>query len=86
MPWIPGDVLGLALARTAVNGRVAAGEAIDPTHPAVQGAEYAEEVYYSIHPRDWLELRPNLQLIRHPGGLRTVNDVSVLGMKTAITF
>ena len=86
VPWIPGDVLGLALARTAVNGRVAAGEAIDPTHPAVQGAEYAEEVYYSIHPRDWLELRPNLQLIRHPGGLRTVNDVSVLGMKTAITF
>ncbi len=86
VPWIPGDVLGLAFARTAVNGRVAAGEAIDPTHPAIQTAEYAEEVYYSIHPLDWLELRPNLQLIHHPGGLSTKNDVSVVGLKTAITF
>ena len=86
VPWVPGDVLGIAVARTGVNGRVADGEAIDPTRPAIQGAEYAGEIYYSIHPLRWLELRPNLQLIHHPGGLSTKDDVTVLGMKSAITF
>ncbi|WP_242097282.1 carbohydrate porin [Sphingomonas sp. CROZ-RG-20F-R02-07] len=86
VPWVPGDVLGLALARTNVNGRVADGERIDPTRPAVQGAEYAAEVYYSLHPLDWLELRPNLQLVHNPGGVSRRTDVGILGMKAAVTL
>jgi porin len=86
VPWRPSDILGFAVARTNVNGRLAKGEALDPTHPAVQDAEYASELYYSVHPTDWLELRPNVQFIHNPGGLHDANDVGVLGMKAAITL
>lgn len=86
VPHVPGDVLGVGIARTNVNGRVAAGQRLDPARPAVQGAEYAAEVYYSIHPADWLEMRPNLQYIHHPGGVAAADDVAVLGMKAAITL
>ncbi len=86
VPWRPGDILGLAVARTNVNGRVARGQLLDPTRPEVQDAEYAGELYYSVHPLDWLELRPNLQLVHNPGGVHDANDVAVLGMKAAVTL
>jgi porin len=86
VPWRPGDILGLAVARTNVNGRVARGEQLDPTLPDVQDAEYAGELYYSVHPIDWLELRPNVQFVHNPGGVHDANDVAVLGMKAAITL
>ncbi len=86
VPWRPGDILGFGVARTNVNGRVAKGEALDPTRPAVQDAEYASEIYYSVHPTRWLELRPNVQFIHNPGGVHDANDVGVLGMKAAITL
>ncbi|WP_288937158.1 carbohydrate porin [uncultured Sphingomonas sp.] len=85
VPWIPGDVLGFGLARTNVNGRAAAADRAVPG-TAVRDAEYAAEVYYAIHPTDWLELRPNLQYIHQPGGIRTAADVGVVGMKAAITL
>ncbi len=85
VPAVPGDVLGFGLARTNVNGRTARTDRLVPG-TAVRHAEYAAEVYYSIHPADWLELRPNLQYIRHPGGIRQADDVGVLGMKAAITL
>lgn len=86
VPAVPGDVLGFGVARTNVNGRLARGQALDPTLPDVQSAEYAAELYYSLQPLDWLELRPNLQYIHHPGGVDTANDVAVLGLKAAITL
>jgi len=85
VPAVPGDVLGVAVARTNVNGRAATADRLVPGTP-VRDAEYAAEVYYSIHPADWLELRPNLQYIHHPGGIRTAGDVGVLGMKAALTL
>jgi porin len=85
VPAVPGDVLGFGVARTNVNGRAAAADRRVPG-TRVRDAEYAAEVYYSIHPADWLELRPNLQYIRHPGGIREEKDVGVVGMKAAITL
>ncbi len=85
VPAVPGDVLGFGIARTNVNGRAAAADRLVPGTP-VRHAEYAAEVYYSIHPAAWLELRPNLQYIHHPGGIRQADDVGVLGMKAAITL
>ncbi|NYD90587.1 carbohydrate porin [Sphingomonas melonis] len=85
VPAVPGDVLGVAAGRTNVNGRAATADRLIPGTP-VRHAEYAAEVYYSIHPIDWLELRPNLQYIHHPGGIREAHDVGVLGMKAAITL
>jgi porin len=84
-PFVPGDVLGLAVARTNVNGRAARADALVPGTPE-RDAEYAAELYYSVQPFDWLDLRPNVQWVHQPGGVRSAADVAVLGMKAAITL
>ncbi|UAK25382.1 carbohydrate porin [Sphingomonas nostoxanthinifaciens] len=87
LPWLRGEVLGVAFARTNVNGRATRAQELDPTHPPVQhGAEYASEIFYSIQPLEGLELRPNVQYIHHPGGLDTVSDACILGLKAAVTL
>jgi porin len=85
LPGVSGDVLGLAVGRTNVNGRAAQADTLVPGTP-VRDAEYAAELYYSITPVPWLELQPNVQLIHHPGGVKTLSDVGVLGLKAAITL
>ncbi|WP_239017716.1 carbohydrate porin [Sphingomonas aracearum] len=84
VPAVPGDVLGVAVARTNVNSRAEQTDRL--TGIPARDAEYAAEVYYSIHPADWLELRPNVQWVHQPGGVRAAKDVGVLGMKAAITL
>jgi porin len=87
VPSLRGETLGLALGRTNVNGRVARGQRLDPTRPDVQdGAEYAAELYYSVQPLDGLELRPNIQWIVDPGGVKSAHDVGVIGLKAAVTL
>jgi porin len=83
---LPEDVLGIGVARTHVNALVARSERLDPSDPPVQGAEYAAEIYYSLHPFDWLEMRPNFQLIHHPGGIRDAEDIGVMGLKAGVTL
>lgn len=82
VPTRPSDVLGIGIARTNVNGRAArrtpAGVDLD--------AEYAAEIYYSLHPTRWLELRPNLQGVAHPGGDPDRRGLVVLGLKAAATL
>ncbi|MDP1028225.1 carbohydrate porin [Sphingomonas sp. KR1UV-12] len=86
-PKLRGEVLGVALARTNVNGRVARAQRLDQAMPTVQdSAEYAAEVYYSVQPLEGLELRPNVQWIHHPGGVRSADDVGVIGLKAAVTL
>lgn len=86
-PSLRGETLGVAVARTNVNGRVARAQRLDPTRPDVQsGAEYAAEIYYSLQPIEGLELRPNVQWIHHPGGVPGADDVGVVGLKAAVTL
>jgi porin len=90
----PNDQLAFALGRLKVNPRfserqrmlnVMDGET-DYTsagyHP-VQDAEYSAELYYAIQATRWLTIRPNLQYIRHPGGVDDVDDAVVVGLKVA---
>jgi porin len=79
------DVVGIGLARTNVNGRAVRGGTAGPD-PRGYDAEYAAEIYYSLHPADWLELRPNIQGIHQPGGRRDARDVLVFGLKGAATL
>jgi hypothetical protein len=73
-----GDILASA-SRDQVNGASRRDRALDPARVA-QDAEYASEIYYSVHPTKWLELRPNVQFIHNPGGVHDANDVAVLGL------
>jgi len=87
VPRLRGEVLGIAVARTNVNGRVARGQRLASTAGRIQdGAEQAAELFYSIQPLEGLELRPNVQWIRHPGGVKHADDVGVVGLKAAITL
>lgn len=85
VPALTGDVLGLGLARTNVNGRAVRGGNAPSPGQDLQ-AEYAAEIYYSLHPTVWLELRPNVQGVHHPGGRKNAHDVAVVGLKAALTM
>jgi porin len=85
IPALPDDVLGVGIARTHVNSLVAEGQSLAGAH-ALPDAEYAAEIYFSLHPFDWIEMRPNLQLIHNPGGFSGAHDVGVLGLKAGVTL
>lgn len=84
LPGFNEDVLGIGLVRTHVAARVALSERLKGDEE--QSAEYAAEVYYGFHPYSWLEVRPNLQWVHHPGGFNNAHDVGVVGLKTALTL
>src|ERR1700743_2641958 len=84
IPILPDDVLGVGIARTHVNSLVAYGDVL--AGKAAPDAEYAMEVYFSLHPFEWVEMRPNFQLVKDPGGIRSANDVGIIGLKAAATL
>jgi porin len=84
-PHLPGDVIGLALARTNVNARASRADALVPGTPE-RDAETAAELYYGLVPLKWLSLQPNVQWIHHPGGVKAARDVGVVGLKAAVTL
>jgi porin len=85
IPALPDDVLGIGVARTHVNSLVAYGDSLAGAL-SLPDAEYATEIYYSLHPFDWIEMRPNFQLVHNPGGIKSAQDVGVLGLKAAVTL
>lgn len=48
--------------------------------------EYNAELNYGLHVTDWLTVRPNLQFVRHPGGVKAVDNAWVAGLKVQATF
>ena len=91
------DDIGFALARVHVNpgyrenarlhNQVAQQDDYDnPGFLPVQDTEYSAELYYGIHLADWLTVRPNLQYIRHPGGVSQVDDALIGGLKIQSSF
>jgi porin len=86
----PEDEIGLALGRTHVNNRVANVETLQNNLGAgpvgVQNSEWVTEIYYNLHAAPWLDVRPNIQYIRHPGGIDENTDDVIAGLKLAINF
>jgi porin len=39
-----------------------------------------------VHAAPWLDLRPNIQYVRHPGGIDQNTDDVIAGLKLAINF
>jgi porin len=87
----PQDDLGFAVGRTRANRRAVDWQ-MNLSAPGqggsafVRGSEYPAELYYSIVVASWLTLRPNVQYVRHPGGLDNGPNVVVLGLKANVTF
>ncbi|MFT0867215.1 carbohydrate porin [Pseudomonas sp. CAM1A] len=91
------DDIGFALARVHVNPGYRKNARLsnqanglddydNPGFLPVQDTEYSAELYYGIHLADWLTVRPNLQYIRHPGGVSQVDDALIGGLKIQSSF
>lgn len=91
----PRDVLAVAVGRTQINPRYADNEALGVI--ASQGfapnalvrrldAEYAVEAYYNLNLHSGLDIRPNIQYIRQPGGVTNARDVVVFGLKAMVNL
>lgn len=85
LPGRAGDAIGLAVARTGVNQRLALSETLAAGAPA-RDAEFSGELFYNLHLARWLDLRPNLQWVHQPGGVRTAADIEVIGLRAAAGF
>jgi porin len=93
----PADELGFALGETHVNPRIAEVQELQNAlgydtgasgyEPVpVQTSEYAAEIFYNIHVKGWLDLRPNFQYVAQPGGVSgNVSDV-IFGMRVAVNL
>lgn len=58
----------------------------DPSYLPVQETEFNAELNYGVHVTDWLTVRPNLQFVRHPGGVSKVDEAWVGGLKIQASF
>lgn len=92
----PADTLGLAVARLHASNQYlrnarAANDAsglsyADADYVPEQHTEYDIELNYGIQVTSWLNVRPNLQYVAHPGGVREVQNAVVAGLQIQSTF
>ncbi|MFC3608860.1 carbohydrate porin [Stutzerimonas tarimensis] len=93
----PKDDIGFGIARIHINDDVTrrqrqinATNGIDdydnPLYVPVQRSEYNVEINYGVHVTNWLTVRPNLQYVRNPGGVREVDSALVAGLKLVARF
>ena len=91
------DDIGFAMARVHVNPAYrknaeatnqanAVFDYDNPSYLPPQDTEYSAELYYGVHVTNWLTVRPNLQYIRHPGGVNEVDDALIGGIKVQSSF
>lgn len=52
----------------------------------LRNTEYNVELNYGFHVTNWLTVRPNLQYIKNPGGIKEVDNALVAGLKIQSTF
>jgi porin len=86
----PSDLIGLAVGETHVNSRIAdAQRELDELGygpVAVQTYEWAGEVFYNFHVAGWLDLRPSVQYVIHPGGTSQNSNDLILGLRVAVNL
>ena len=93
----PKDDIGVGIARTHVNDDVRKNRRLvndlnniedydNPSYLPIQDTEYNAEIYYGFHVTNWLTVRPNVQYIKHPGGVNQVDDALVAGLKIQSKF
>lgn len=93
----PKDDIGLVVGRIHVNKEVtcrqrmlnAAGginDYVDPLYRPLQKNEYDTELNYGVHVNNWLTVRPNLQYVKHPGGVEQVDAALVACLKLQLAL
>lgn len=93
----PKDQIGFAVSSAHVNSKIRDSQELlnqrsgatdysDPSYMPLQGTEYSSELYYGIHATNWLTIRPNIQYVHNPGGVKQVDDAVVAGLKIVTLF
>jgi porin len=86
----PNDVIAFAVGTIHQNQRLTEAASLQNAlglgPVAVKDSEYLFELDYSFGTTPGLLIRPNAQYINSPGGSSVTKDVSVLGLKTIISF
>ncbi|MBW7984201.1 carbohydrate porin [Enterobacillus tribolii] len=93
----PQDFISFGVSKMHANDRVARRAQLlnqmrgiddydNPLYVPVRKAEYAAELHYSLRITPWLAVRPNLQLLAHPGGSEEIKDAWVVGNQVTIKF
>ena len=91
------DDIGLGFARIHINGDLKTWQRLsnevggvvdyeDPDFHPLQYTEYDMELHYGFEIADWLIVRPNLQYVWRPGGVKEVDDAFVIGLKLTTTL
>jgi porin len=83
----PKDELGVAVGETHVNSRLAAVERLQNVESygpvPVQTSEWVGEIFYNVHVRGWLDLRPNFQYVAQPGGVAGSRSDVIFGVRVS---
>ena len=58
----------------------------DPAYLPLQYNEVSSEIYYGFHVTNWLTVRPNLQYVKYPGGVREIDAAMIAGLKVQAKF
>ena len=93
----PKDDVGIGVARLHVNDDVKKNSQLlnaangvsdydNPLYTPIRETEYNVELNYGFHVTNWLTVRPNLQYIKNPGGIKEVDNALVAGLKIQSTF
>jgi porin len=90
LAWRPADELGVAVGETHVNPRVAEVERMQNASGAgpvgVQTSEWASEVFYNIHVKGWLDVRPSVQYVVAPGGVSHNTNDLIAGLRLSLSL
>lgn len=93
----PQDDVGFAVGRVHVNNNVTRFQRMlnaesgvadykNPLYQPVQKSEYDVELHYGVHVSNLLTVRPNLQYVKHPGGVEQVDAALVAGVKLQVAL
>lgn len=82
----PQDTLGLGIGRNSVNGRWGTAAVIAAPGSEKPGAEIPIEMAYTVRPKPWLTIVPDVQYYIHPGGYSRPTDLVVLAARTTVAF
>ncbi|MFJ4156286.1 carbohydrate porin [Pseudomonas sp. NPDC089752] len=93
----PQDAIGIAVGGLSVADDVSKRQRLineinnvsdydNPRYLPVQGDEYSAEIYYGFKMTNWLTLRPNVQYIKHPGGVNQVDSALLAGLMIRASF
>lgn len=91
------DSIGLGFSKMHVNSKVAVRARLsnqikgvsdydNPSWTPVRGSEYVAELNYNYVVTPWLKLRPNVQLLIHPGGVSEIKNAWVIGSQISINL